>query len=149
MRRVGYGALRRRLLALVVIVRDDAIAVEAARESLQIQRSRVARVVEIGGILGGLRVESKPDPLSEAVTVLSVPRGGEAFSDVRASLERWRPLERRARQRPVVRLALGAIVVAAISFVPFLLDDFVGRSNVAAAALVLATWIVLRTRTMQ
>ncbi|HXN32834.1 MAG TPA: hypothetical protein VN894_13275, partial [Polyangiaceae bacterium] len=124
----SYGAARQRLWALVVTMGEDAIRVESAREALQIDRARIARVVEVAGPLGGLRVESEPDPISGAVSVLRVPRGGEAFSEVRASLERWRPLERRGRHRPGVRFAVGAVVVAAIFFVPFLLDDFVGRS---------------------
>jgi hypothetical protein len=141
---VGYGAVHRRLRALVVVVDDDDIRVEAARDALGIRRASVARIVEVEGALGGLRVESAPDPRSGVVSVVRVPRGGEAFGEVRASLERWRPLERRGRRGPAMRFVLGATVVAAIFFVPFLLDDFVGRSKFVAAGLVLAMWLVMR-----
>jgi hypothetical protein len=136
--------VRRRLRALVVVVDDDGIRVDSARDALGIQRARVARIVEVEGALGGLRVESEPDPRSGVVSVVRVPRGVDAFGEVRASLERWRPLERRGRRGPALRVALGAIVVAAIFFVPFLLDDFVGRSKLVAAGLVFAMWLVMR-----
>jgi hypothetical protein len=141
---VAYGAARRRLGALVVTLDGDHIRMEAARNACTIERARVARVVEVAGALGGLRVESEPDPRTGVVSVVRVPRGGDAFGDVRARLEAWRPLERRGRRGPAVRLALGAIVVVGIFFVPFLLDDFVARSKLVAAGLVVAMWLVMR-----
>jgi hypothetical protein len=141
---VGYGEVRRRLRELVVTVDDGDIRVEAEREGYGIERGLVAHIVEVEGALGGLRIESAPDPRSGIVTIVRVPRGGEAFGEVRARLEQWRPIERRGRQGPTVRFALGAIVVAGIFFVPFLLDDFVARSKLTAAGLVVAMWLVMR-----
>jgi hypothetical protein len=141
---VGYGAARRRLRAMVVLLTDDDIRVETARDTYAIARTRAARIVEIDGALGGLRVESAPDPDGGGVSVVHVPRGGEAFGELRRHLARWGPIERRGRRGPLVRLAVGAVVVAGIFFVPFLLDDFVARSRIAAAGLVLGMWLVMR-----
>ena len=38
----------------------------------------------------------------------------------------------------------GAAVVAAVFFLPFLLDDFVARSKLVAAIIVLLAWAVAR-----
>jgi len=141
---VGHSTALRRLRALVVTVSGEDIRVETARESYVIERPRVARIVEIDGALGGLRVDSEPDPRTGTTYVANVPRGGPTFGEVREALERWRPIERRGRRGPAVRFAVGAIVVAAIFFVPFLMDDFVGRSKLVAAGLVVGMWVVMR-----
>jgi hypothetical protein len=141
---VGYGATRRKLAALVIAVGDDAIHAETARDGWTIERARVARIVEVDGRLGGLRVESVPDPRSGEVLEVQVPRGGETYAEVRARLDAWRVVERRGRRGPAVRFAVGALVVAGIFFVPFVLDDFVARSRVLAAALVAGMWLVTR-----
>ncbi len=141
---VGYRASSRRLSALVIDVDEDRIDARAGRDACSIERVRVARIVEIAGSLGGLRVESEPDPRTGLVSVVRVPRGGDAFGEVRAILEGWRPIDRSGRRGPAARVALGALVVAAIFFLPFLLDDFVARSKVLAAGLVIAMWLVVR-----
>jgi hypothetical protein len=123
---------------------DDAIATATPSDTLTVPRARVARIVEVHGALGGLRVESQPDPRTGVVLIASVPRGGDRFGDVRAALERWRPIERRPRLGVGVRVLSGAAVVAAVFFLPFLLDDFVARSKVAAAFLVVLAWAVAR-----
>jgi hypothetical protein len=41
-------------------------------------------------------------------------------------------------------VAMGVAVVGAIFFVPFLLEDFVARSKLVAAALVAGMWLVMR-----
>jgi hypothetical protein len=141
---VGYGVASRRLRALVVTVDEEGIRMEAGRLSSAVPRTALARIVEIGGPLGGLRVESTPDARTGAVTVVRVPRGGDAFGEVRGWLERWRPIERRSRRPPWARLALGVFVVAAIFFLPFVIDDFVARSRVLAALAVVAMWLAVR-----
>jgi hypothetical protein len=141
---VGYGTVRRRLAAMKITVEDASIRVDGPRDGWSIDRSRVARIVEIDGSLGGVRVESEPDPRSGVVFVVDVPRGGAGWADVRAAVEQWRPVERRSRRGPAVRLFMGALVVAGIFFLPFLLDDFVARSKLVAAGLVAATWIAMR-----
>jgi hypothetical protein len=142
---IAYAGARRRLGGLLITVSDDVIRVQVARDACAIERGRVARILEVEGTLGGLRVESKPDLSSGVISVVHVPRGGEAFGDVRERLEQWRPVERRGRRGPTARLVLGGVVVAGIFFVPFLLDDFVARSKLLAAALVGGMWLAVRT----
>jgi hypothetical protein len=139
-----YTTARRRLASLKVTLEDDAIATATSSDTLTVARGRVARIVEVPGALGGLRVESTPDPRSGVVLVASVPRGGEHFGDVRAVLERWRPIERRRRLSVGVRVLSGAGIVAAMFFMPFVLDDFVARSKLVAAVIVLLAWAVAR-----
>jgi hypothetical protein len=141
---VGYGAARRRLAALVLDVDDDELRVETARDRWTLARASVARIVEVDGRLGGLRVESLPDARTGEVLEALIPRGGEGYAEVRARLDAWRAVERRGRRGPAVRFAVGALVVLAIFFVPFVLEDFVARSKVLAAALVAGMWIVTR-----
>ncbi len=139
-----YSTTRRRLGALRVTLDEDAIVTATPSDTLTIPRARIARIVEIHGALGGLRVESEPDPVRGVVLVASIPRGGDRFGDVRAGLERWRPIERRPRLGVGIRVLSGAGVVAAVFFLPFLLDDFVAQSKVVAAVLVLLAWAVAR-----
>jgi hypothetical protein len=139
-----YATTRRRLTALEVTLDDDGIATATPSDMLTVARSRVARIVEVDGVLGGLRVESEPDPRTGVVLVASVPRGGERFGEVRAALEHWRPLERRARLGLRVRVLSGAAVVAGVFFLPFVLDDLVARSKVLPAILMLLAWAVTR-----
>jgi hypothetical protein len=141
---IAYGATHRRLRALTVTVCEDQIRFEAARDTCTIGRERVRRIVEVDGALGGIRVESQPDPDSGVVSIVQVPRGGEAFGDVRDRLERWVPIERRGRRGPAVRFGVGAVVVIGIFFVPFLFDDFVARSKLVAAGLIAGMWIAMR-----
>jgi hypothetical protein len=141
---VSYGGMRRRLRALVIAVSPEGIRAATTQHASAIARSRVARIVEVEGSLGGLRVESQPDPASGDVSVVHVPRGGARFAEVRARLERWRSIDRRGRRGPAVRFALGAAMVVAIFFTPFLLEDFVARSKVIAAALVIGMWAAMR-----
>jgi hypothetical protein len=139
-----YSGARRRLTALRVELYDDAIATTTPSQTLSIRRGRIARIVEVDGELGGIRVESTPDPTSGVVIVLNVPRGGDGFGDVRARLVGWHGIERRRRLGVGIRLLFGAGVVAAVFFLPFLLDDFVGRSKVVAVVLVLVVWAIAR-----
>ena len=141
---ITYQSARRRLAALRVTLDDDSIATETPSEALTIPRGRVARIVEIDGALGGVRIESEPDARSGVVLIASVPRGGEGFGDLRARLEQWRAIERRPRWGVGVRLLFGAGVVAAVFFLPFVLDDFVARSRLVAAGLVVLGWAVAR-----
>jgi hypothetical protein len=141
---VGWAASRRMLERLVVTLSDEDIRVEGVRDGWTIPRSRVARMFEVAGALGGLRVESLPDPRSGIVFVADFPRGGAGFADARARLETWGTVVRRGRRGPAVRVAIGVLVVVAIFFVPFLLEDVVARSRWIAAALVAGMWLVMR-----
>jgi hypothetical protein len=141
---VGYARVRRKLRSLAVTVSDEDIHVATASDGYAIARGRVARMVEIDGGLGGIRVESLPDPRSGVVFEAHVPRGGAGYADVRSRLESWGRIDRRGRRGPAVRFAIAALIVASIFFVPFLLEDFVARSHVLAAALVMGLWLVMR-----
>ncbi len=141
---VQFGTTKRRLASLVVTLNDDAIVAETPAEALTIARVRVARIVEVDGPLGGIRVESEPDGATGVVLVASLPRGGDGFGEVRARLELWRAIERRTRRGAGVRLLLGVAVVGAMFFLPFVLDDFVARSKLLASVLVLVTWAAIR-----
>jgi hypothetical protein len=141
---VAYGAMYRRLRALVVVVADDGVRVATAREATAIVRANVARVVEVEGSLGGLRIEARADGAGTPAAVVQVPRGGVGFAEVRARLERWGRIERRSRRGPAVRVAIGAAIVVAFFFTPFLLEDFVARSKFFAAALVIGMWVAMR-----
>lgn len=142
---VGYSSLRRRLRALVITVDADLVRADGLRASESFAKDCLESVVEVDGALGGLRLGFGRDPHTGDVREIRVPRGGEGYADVRARLETWRLVERRSRRGPAVRLAMGALVVAGIFFVPFLLDDFVARSRLVAAGLVAFAWIAMRT----
>jgi hypothetical protein len=141
---VAFSTMRRRLANLVVTLDDDAIRMDGGRTGWEVPRNRAARIVEVSGALGGLRVESEPDARTGVVFVVDVPRGGEGWADLRAAVARWRPIEQRGRRGPAVRVAMAALVVAGIFFLPFFLEDFVARSRLLAAAMVAATWLAMR-----
>jgi hypothetical protein len=141
---VQGAAVTRRLRALRVFVDDDTITAEIGRDARSIARSRVVRIVEIAGALGGMRVESDPDPRTGVPVIVTVPCGGEGFGDVRAHLERWRGVERRGKRGPFLRILSGVAVIAAVFFLPFALDDFVVRSKLVAALLVVFVWLAMR-----
>jgi hypothetical protein len=95
---VAYGALLRRLRTLVATVSDDAIRVATVRGASAVSRARVARIVDVEGVLGGIRVESVPDAVTGVVSIAQVPSGGVRFAEVRLRLASWRALERRGRR---------------------------------------------------
>ncbi len=142
---VGYSSLGRRLRALVITLDDDAVRADGLRASEAFPRDSLEHVVEVDGALGGLRIGFGRDPDTGEAREIRVPRGGDGYAEVRARLETWRAIERRGRRGPLLRLAVGALVVAGIFFVPFLLDDFVARSRLLAAGLVAFAWIAMRT----
>jgi hypothetical protein len=120
----------------------DSLVIETAGAPLlRVPRGSVARVTEVGGAFGGLRLELVGASRDSAV---SIPRGGERFGEVRSRLEEWRTVEPARRRGRVARLVIGALVIAAIFFVPFALDDLAGRSKALAVALVLSAWLVTR-----
>lgn len=141
---VQYTTAKRRLGAMRIVVDDDGIATRTARLSYSVPRTRIARIVEIDGALGGLRVESQPEGGSGPIAVVNVPRGGEGFAEVRARLEQWHAIERRHRSGPARRVLLGALVVGAIFFLPFVIDDLAARSNLMIGVFVLVAWLAMR-----
>jgi hypothetical protein len=141
---VSFRATLRRLASLEIRVDDQAILVRTTRDTFSIERSSVVRMIEVTGPLGGVVVESKPDPRTGMVFVAHVPVGGDGYPPVRQKLEEWLRFERRGRRGPLARLAVFALVVAGIFFVPFFLDDFVAHSRVLGAMLVAGMLFVLR-----
>jgi hypothetical protein len=141
---VSFGAMRRSLRSLAVVVSDDGVRVATARDARAIPRARVARIIEVEGALGGLRVESSTDPAGELGAAVYIPRGGADFGRIRARLEGWRAIERRGRRGPGARFAMGTAIVLAFFFAPFVLEDVVARSKVFAAALVVGMWAAMR-----
>jgi hypothetical protein len=130
---VGYRRVLRRLRALVIRIDPEALVVDTARASLVVPRAAVARIIEIDGPLGGLRVELRPG--RDLPDRVDLPRGGEHFADLRAELGLW---------SPVTRVMLGVLVVLAIFFVPFFVEDVVARSRVVACAVILGVWLSMR-----
>jgi hypothetical protein len=139
---VGHRTTMRRLRALVVNVGDDALSIVTARGATRIGREDIDRIVEVTGPLGGLRLELyEREELPQRV---DLPRGGARFADLRTSLGAWRPIASPRRRGRVARVAFGVVVVLAIFFLPFFVDDFVARSRVAAGAVILVLWIAMR-----
>jgi hypothetical protein len=141
---VQYGTAARRLRSLRVTVDRDAITARTVRETQVIPRAKVARIVEVEGPLGGLRVEAHPDPRSGVAMSASVPGGGPAFADLRAELEGWQAIQRRGRSGPAVRVVVALGVVAALFFLPFVLDEVVLRSHWVAGLAVVFVWAAMR-----
>jgi hypothetical protein len=142
---VGYRLVLRRLRALVIRIDPEALVVDTARASLVVPRRAVAKIIEIDGPLGGLRLELRGGPdLPDLPDRVDLPRGGEHFADLRTELALWSPLTRAPRRRRLTRVGLGALVVLAIFFVPFFVDDVVMRSRVAACAVILGLWLATR-----
>jgi hypothetical protein len=139
---VGYRRVLRRLRALVIRIDPEALVVDTARASLVVPRAAVARIIEIDGPLGGLRVELRPG--RDLPDRVDLPRGGEHFADLRAELGLWSPVTRAPRRRRLTRVMLGVLVVLAIFFVPFFVEDVVARSRVVACAVILGVWLSMR-----
>ena len=134
----SHAQIARGLRAFAVTLEDDAIAIRTARRAVRVVRANLERIREVGGPLGGLRVEARGTP-----SRVDIPRGGERFGELRAALERWMPVVRPTRRSRGVRVALGALVVVSIFFVPFVLDDLVARSRVVAMGVVAAVWLAM------
>ncbi len=131
-----YLRVAPRLLRFAAAVEDDGVRVTFAAADELLEWEELTGAVEIPGRLGGLRLETRGGRVD-------VPRGGDGFGELRAAVDarlEVRPAPRRARN---VRVGLGALVVLAIFFVPFALDDVVGRSRLAALGVVGAVWLLL------
>jgi hypothetical protein len=142
---IGYRVAKGRLAAFAIDADDAGFEVAVAGGHLKVASSDVARVIEIGGTFGGLRVELRPRPPEEdAPLSVVVPRGGEGFADLRALLSSFAPMERGKRRTRAIRLASSAMVVVGLFFLPFLVEDVVVRSRVAAVAFLAALFFAMR-----
>ena len=146
--RLKYQALVRRLQRFAVTIDDGDLVVETADARLVAPRASIARIAEIPGRFGGLRIDllgtvSTSAEAGGAPERLDIPRGGERFGEVRAALEAWCAIVRAKRRGRVVWLSMGVVVVGGIFFLPFFLEA-IGRSKPVVIALVVGTWVVLR-----
>jgi hypothetical protein len=138
--------LTRSLRVFSVTASDAALLVKTKKRALRIERAMITRAREIGGALGGLRIELSQAYAPDATWPewADIPRGGEHFGELRAHIESWTPIERPQKRVRAARIAIGVAIVAAIFFVPFVLDDVIGRSRAGAFAIVAVVWIVIR-----
>jgi hypothetical protein len=137
---VAYGQAKQRLTSLVIEAGEGELTVTTARGATCIPAAGITRVTEVDGAYGGLRVELTPESTPSR---FDVPRGGEAFGDLRAWLSSRTPIERTARRGLPARIALAVGVVLALFFVPFVVADARG-SRVAVAIVLLAAWGAMR-----
>jgi hypothetical protein len=135
-----YVRARKRLAALAVVVDGEELVVTTLRAEMRVPAAGIARVVDIDGAYGGLRVELVDG--SEPAR-FDVPRGGDAFGEVRSWLAARVTIERAPRRSRAARIALVAGVVLALFFVPFVVADARG-SRVAVAIVLLVAWGAMR-----
>jgi hypothetical protein len=135
-----YGGARRRLAAFVIEADDAGLSLRTGRGALRIAPTAIARVVEIHGPLGGLRLFLEGPDMPSRV---DVPRGGEGFGDLRERIAGWRSIDRARRRNRVARVVLGLAVVAGLFFLPFVIDDVRG-SKVGVAVVLVAAWLAMR-----
>ena len=139
---LGYRGTARRLGALAVALDPESLSIRTVRDALRIVPTDVTRIVDVDGPLGGLRLELRES--DDLPARIDLPRGGARFADLRAALAIWRPIDRTPRRRRITRFAFGVMVVLGIFFMPFFVDDVVGRSRIAACAMIVALWAVMR-----
>lgn len=146
-----YRKLSRYLAGLSLVSRDDTLVVDTPDARLTIPRASVKRIIELAGALGGLRLElvdgegaGEADDDEKMPSRIDVPRGGERFGELRELLESWCAVERAPRRSRLVWMGVAIVIVGALFFLPFALEDFFAKSRVAAIALVLGTWGAMR-----
>jgi hypothetical protein len=135
-----YGGARKRLEAFAIEAADDVLIVRTARGAIRVPSAAIARVADVYGPLGGLRLFLSAPELPSRV---DVPRGGDGFGDLCEQIRTWRPIERARRRNRVARLALAVAVIAGLFFLPFVIDDVRG-SKLGVAVVLVAAWIAMR-----
>lgn len=145
----GYKQMLRHLQAFVVNVSDDpddVVMIQTRRGRFDVPRKAIKRVREIAGMLGGLRVDLEPewDGEKDDPELVDIPRGGPTFGELRSAFGAIMPIELPKRRSRVARIALGALVVLGIFFLPFFIDDVFGKSKLLGVGLVLVVWVGLR-----
>jgi hypothetical protein len=137
---VALRRSRRRLAAFAVVVDGDVLRVVAIDGETRVPAWALRSVAEIDGMFGGLRVNLAGPGLPAR---FDVPRGGDAFPELRAWLAERVSVERAPRKSRAFRLAVAAAVVLALFFVPFFVADARG-SRVAVAVVLLVAWGAMR-----
>jgi hypothetical protein len=142
---LSYVRLKERLTVLAIEADAAGLTVRTPKQERRLTRASIVRAVDIDGRYGGLRLElaNAGDP-----SVFDVPRGGASFSDLRACVGSWVPIERPRRRSRVARFALGAAVILALFFVPFLVADARG-SRMAVALVLVVAWGAMRVLTLR
>lgn len=132
--------VRRRLGALAVVFEGDDLTLSTERGETHVPAAAIRRVTEIDGAYGGLRLELAGPGLPPR---FDVPRGGDAFADLRGWLVDRAPLARTPRRSRAARIALAAAIVLGLFFVPFVVADARG-SRLAVALVLLVAWGAMR-----
>jgi hypothetical protein len=132
-----YRRLLPRLLRFSAEMSEAGLTLSFTRDEVGLTWSEIDRVTEVPGRLGGLRIFMKDG------SRFDLPQGGASFGALRAEVAARVGVEAASRRGRAARFVLGVVVVLAIFFVPFALDDLVGRSRVAALALVAIAWVAL------
>jgi hypothetical protein len=139
-----YVRVRSRLRLFHVEADETKLVVVGRSARLELDRSAIERIVAVDGPLGGLRVLLKTGGNPDAPSRVDVPKGGQRFAELRERLASWAPIERAGRRSRATRIVLGVLVVVGIFFLPFVFDDFVARSKVAAFVVILGVWLAMR-----
>ena len=116
---------------------EDVLRIVFGAADVALAWSELSRATEVPGRLGGLRVETADGGRFD------LPRGGQGFGELRAAIAAKIPVSPAPRRARNVRVALGVGLVLAMFFVPFALDDVMGRSRLAALGIVAAAWLAL------
>ena len=138
-----HARAKSRLAALAIEVEGEELTVCAGADRTRVPLGTITRVTEIDGAYGGLRVELAGPGLPPR---FEVPRGGDAFGELRAWLAERAPIARAPRRGRAARLGLAAAVVLGLFFVPFVVADARG-SRLAVALVLLVAWGAIRAVT--
>lgn len=129
-----------KLGALAIEVEEEALTVHTTEGETRVPPRAITRVTEIEGAYGGLRVEVAGPSLPPR---FEVPRGGDAFGELRAWLAARAPVVRAPRLGPAARVGLVVAIVVALFFVPFVVADARG-SRLAVALVLVVAWGAMR-----
>jgi len=136
-----HRASRLRLAAFAIDADEDGLTVRTARGETRLARAAIARVTDIAGPLGGLRLDLVG--ATDLPSRVDVPHGGDAYGELREHLAAWVPVGRARRRGRVARAAVASAIVAGVFFVPFVLSDARG-SRMAVALVLVAAWSAMR-----
>jgi hypothetical protein len=135
-----HARAKARLAALAIDVDEEEMTVSNAGAETRLSPRAITRVTEIEGAYGGLRIETAGSGLPPR---FEVPRGGEAFAELRGWLAERTPIVRAPRRGPAARFGLVAAIVLGLFFVPFVVADARG-SRLAVGLVLLVAWAALR-----
>jgi hypothetical protein len=139
-----YIRVRSRLRLFHVEADEAKLIVVGRSARLELDASAIEKIVAVDGPLGGLRVVLRGGGSADVPARVDVPKGGERFAELRERLGSWAPIERAGRRSRATRIVLGVAVIGGIFFLPFVFDDFVARSKLAALVVILGVWLAMR-----